>query len=98
MKVRAYVDDQRVGALFERSSQRLERAGRDAIRWSANEVAQEILRVGRLDIRGAGKFGPRWTEGLEAGVSVTEGGGNDRVAVTHSVPYWRGFAYVAVIH
>jgi hypothetical protein len=98
MRVRAYVDDARVGALFQRSSQRLERAGRDAIRWSANEVAEEILRVGRLDIQGAGNFGTRWTEGLEAGVTVTEGGGNVRINVTHSVGYWGIFEHGAVIH
>ena len=98
MRVRAYVDDAQVGALFQRSSQHFERAGRDAIRWAANEVAEEILRVGRLDIKGAGQFGTRWTEGLEAGVTVTEGGGNVRINVTHAVPYWRVFEYGATIH
>jgi Bacteriophage HK97-gp10, putative tail-component len=98
MRVRAYVDDARVGALFQRSSQRLERAGRDAIRGAAQDVADEILRFGRADIRSAGNFGTRWTEGLEAGVTVTEGGGSVRINVTHAVPYWRVFEYGATIH
>jgi Bacteriophage HK97-gp10, putative tail-component len=95
VKVRAYVDEERVGALFRRSSARLERAGRDAIRLAADDVATEILQEGRADISAAGKFGARWTEGLRADVS--EGGGSVRVAVTHDVSYWRVFEYGATI-
>ena len=98
MKIRAYVDDAKVGPLFERSSQRLELAGRNAIRAAAQDVADEILRFGRADIKSAGKFGSRWTEGLRAGIDVTEGGGNIRINVTNTVPYWGVFEHGAVIH
>lgn len=96
MKVRTYVDEARVGALFKRSSDRLEKAGRDAIRAAAKTVADEIFTAGANDIKSAGKFGYRWIEGLH--VDVSEGGGSVRIAVTHTVPYWRVFEYGAVIH
>lgn len=98
MRVRAYVDEARVGALFQRSSARLARAGRDAIRGAAQDAADEILRTGRIDIRNAGNFGSRWMESLEAGVTVGEGGGNVRLNVTMGIPYWRVFEYGATIH
>lgn len=97
MRVRAYVDEKRVGALFRRSSDRLARAGRDAIREAAQDVADEIVRTGRMDIRHAGNFGDRWSDSLEAGVDVSEGGGNVRVNVTMGIPYWRVFEYGATI-
>ena len=96
MRVRAYVDEARVGALFQRSSARLERAGRDAIRLAADDAADEIEKEGAADIAQAGNFGSRWTDGLH--VDVTEGGGNVRLAVTMSIPYWRVFEYGATIH
>jgi len=96
VKIRTYVDEGRVGALFKRSSERLERAGRDAIRAAANQVADNIETRGAADIKAAGKFGSRWTEGLK--VNVTEGGGNVRIDVTEAVSYWRVFEYGAVIN
>lgn len=98
MRVRAYVDEKQVGALFQRSSDRLARKGRDAIRAAAQDVADEIVRTGRIDIRNAGNFGRRWEDSLEANVDVSEGGGNVRVNVTMDIFYWRVFEYGATIH
>jgi hypothetical protein len=60
------------------------------------ELGALITKLGRADIASAkGKFGKRWTDGFKA--SVSQGGGNYKVSVTHDVPYWRVFEYGATI-
>jgi hypothetical protein len=59
-------------------------------------MAAEIKTRGDADIKQAGNFGSRWTDGFH--VNVTEGGGHIRIAATEDVPYWRVFQYGAVIH
>jgi uncharacterized protein DUF6441 len=47
----------------------------DAAVAALNELAAESVREGRLNIAGAGKFGPKWIEGLQYRiVSPTKGG------------------------
>lgn len=69
---------------------------REAMRQTARNLAEDIETQGRTDIKGAGNFGSRWTDGLQA--TVTEGGGNIRVSVTMAVTYWTVFQFGAVIH
>jgi len=62
---------------------------------TARVAAVLIEDRGRADIANAGNFGRRWTEGLKA--TVTQGGGNIRIRVTHDVEYWTVFQYGKVI-
>ncbi len=94
--IRTYVDSDRIAPLFERVVTKNAARVRDAARGAAQDVADEIEAKGRADIAGAGKFGSRWTEGLNA--TVSEGGGNIRINVTEDVPYWRVFEFGATIH
>lgn len=59
---------------------------------AANEAATIILRRGREDIAQAGRFGPRWTQGLQATVQPKSGALlNARIIVTHNVDYFEIF-------
>src|SRR5215471_15665364 len=73
--------------------------------WSA-EVRARVVKTARLasglieehgrdDIRQAGKFGTRWTDGLTA--RVTETKQTVSITVREAVPYWRVFQYGATI-
>jgi hypothetical protein len=66
-----------------------------AAREAAREAQTTILAKGRADIRGAGNFGSRWTEGLTA--PITEGGGRIVLNLRHSVPYFMVFQRGKVI-
>ncbi len=94
--IRAYIDGDRVGPLFRRAVSKEKARVLTSLREAAGDASKEILSKGRADIRKAGKFGSRWTDGLHA--DVTEGGGNIRISVTEDVPYWRVFQDGAVIH
>lgn len=94
--IRLYVDDERVGPLFKRAVSRQKTRVLASARGAAQDTADEILQKGRADIKGAGKFGSRWTDGLHA--EVTEGGGNIRIATTMDVPYWTVFQFGKVIN
>jgi hypothetical protein len=94
--VRFYFDGDRVGPLFQRAMTRQADRVRKSARQAAQDAADDIEDQGRSDIEDAGNFGSRWTDGFRA--TVTEGGGNLRVAVTEDVPYWRVFQNGAVIH
>lgn len=88
--LRMYFDGERVGPLFERSTQRKGDQVRAGVRYAANEAAQNIEAKGAQDIMLApGNWGPRWTKGLHA--EVTEGGGNVRISIFHDVPYFSVF-------
>lgn len=70
----------------------------DAARHSMNEARDRILTAGRADIRAGGKFGARWTEGLQGtvepqGVRTS----NLTLSITQRVPYWKVFEYSARI-
>lgn len=93
--LRVYIDDKRIGPLFQRAVTRQADRVRASARDAAQDTASEIERLGRKDIASAGKFGSRWTDGFNA--EVTEGGGNIRISVTEDVSYWRVFQFGAII-
>jgi hypothetical protein len=94
--IRVYIDGDRAGPLFQRAVTRQKARVLESARDAAQDTADEILDEGRADIKGAGNFGSRWTDGLNA--EVTEGGGNIRIAVTEDVEYWKVHQFGAVIH
>jgi len=94
--IRLYFDDERVGQKFERSVSRQAARVRTAARAAAFDAGEEIRRRSAIDMASAGNFGPRWTGGLN--VSVTEGGGNIRIAFSHNVPYFSVFQYGKTIY
>lgn len=90
MVIRTYVQEQRTGPLFSRGT--AGRKGplvRDIMRTTATDIAAEFMKEAAEDIRGAGKFGSRWTNGFS--VQVSEGGGNIRLDISHAVPYFNVF-------
>lgn len=96
MTVRLFLAGERVGVQLKRSADKSTKRILAAERGAAKDVVSYVLPKGRADIRQAGKFGPRWTDGFQG--KVTEGGGFIRVSFTEAVPYWRVFQYGAVIH
>lgn len=68
-----------------------EAAVASAIVGTANDIADYILDKGRQDIANAGKFGPRWTEGLTADVNPKRPAFDAVITVSHSVPYFSIF-------
>jgi hypothetical protein len=60
-----------------------------ARRGAAQDVVDYVVPRVRADIRRAGKFGGRWTEGFQG--RVTEGGGFVKISFTQKVPYWKIF-------
>lgn len=94
--IRLYVDDERAGPLFKRAVTKQKDRVLASARDAAQDAADEILDKGRADIKQAGKFGSRWTDGLHS--DVTEGGGNIRISTTHDVPYWTVFQFGKVIN
>ena len=93
--VRLYFDGQKVGQVFERSVFRQGARVRRAVRAAAFDASEEIREQVASDIAGAGNFGSRWTRGLN--ISITEGGGNVRMAFSHNVPYFNVFQEGRVI-
>lgn len=93
--IRLYFDNERVGQKFERSVTRQGARVRNAARAAAFDAGEEIKEQAAADMASAGNFGTRWTRGLD--VSITEGGGNIRIAFKHNVPYFNVFQYGAVI-
>lgn len=56
---------------------------------AAREASELILNRGRADIKQAGKFGTRWTEGLQSIVQPKTGALiNARITITHNVDYF----------
>lgn len=93
--IRVYFKGERFGPVFVRSIRKDAERVRAAARGAAQDVANQIVLLGQGDIASAGNFGSRWTEGLKA--TVTEGGGNIRINVTHDVSYFNIFQYGGVI-
>jgi hypothetical protein len=70
----------------------------DAARHAMNEARDRIITAGREDIKRGGKFGARWTTGLQGtvepqGVRTS----NLTLSISQAVPYWRVFEYSARI-
>jgi hypothetical protein len=94
--VRIFLEDDQVGAKFQRGALRAHNAVVSAARAAAQNVADQILQDGREDITASGRFGTRWTQGLHA--DVTEEGDNITIGIRHDVPYFNVFEFGAIIH
>lgn len=57
------------------------------MRAAAQDAADEMKAEGRDDVQAGGRFGPRWYPDT----SVSTGGGNTRIDMTMSVPFWKIF-------
>lgn len=66
-----------------------------ALRDTMHTVSTQILAEGRQDISSAGKFGSRWTSGLQAAEDF--GPDHSTITIFHTVPYWRIFQFGGVI-
>lgn len=96
MTVRIFLAGERVGPQLARSASKNIKKILAAERGAAQDVVDYVVPRARADIKQAGKFGPRWTQGFNG--KITEGGGFIRVSFTEAVPYWRVFQFGAVIH
>lgn len=69
---------------------------RHALLAAAEEARDTALRAGRANIRNAGNFGRRWTDGLTGDVVVKR----DSVITEyrHAVPYFSVFQFGKIIH
>lgn len=94
--LRLYFQGERAGPLLKRAVTRQGDQVRSAARETAREAAAEVVKRGRADIASApGNWGPRWPAGLHA--TVSEGGGNIRIAIFHDIPYYNVFERGALI-
>jgi hypothetical protein len=94
-KVRVYVNGDRVGPTIGRILATQSDLVREATQAAAVDFVSAFRARAAVDIAGAGKFGSRWTDGFTA--SVTQGGGNIAIDITHQVPYFNVFQYGAKI-
>jgi hypothetical protein len=78
--------------IMDRHSERHQRALRGAV----EEARTITLREARINISSAGRFGPRWTEGLQA--EILREGDDVVTRYTHKIPYWSVFQFGKVIH
>lgn len=99
MKVRLFLDGDKIGPQLLRKSEKWKKEVNSAARGAASDVVEYVVPRVRADISRAGKFGTRWSDGFKG--SVTEGGGFVRVSfgMPSSPPmkYWRVFEYGAII-
>lgn len=72
------------GDAFKRSIFEQADRVRAAVRGAMDDAAAEFKLRGSADIAGAGKFGSRWTEGINT--EITEDGGTIRMVISHSEP------------
>lgn len=68
---------------------------RKAIGQTASELGQRVEKRGRSDIKAAGKFGPRWTDGFHARAWAR--GMEQEIRIFSDVPYFRIFEFGGVI-
>ena len=93
--VRTYFKEQRTGPLFSRGTARGGDVTREIMQATANDIATAFIKAAGDDVKSAGKFGSRWTEGFTA--NVTQGGGNIRLDINHQVPYFSVFTKTTTI-
>lgn len=95
MTIRITFGDKQAGRKFKQAMVRQRGKVHETAMQAARLAAHLIEERGRQNIAAAGNFGRRWLDGLKA--TVTQGGGNIRIRVTHDVPYWRVFQTGKVI-
>jgi hypothetical protein len=88
---RFYFNGDRLGPVIKRDLAQTADQIRKAARAASADMAADFVRQASADVKMAGNFGSRWTEGFKT--SITEGGGQIRVSVTHQVPYFSVFQY-----
>jgi hypothetical protein len=88
-QLRIKFENNQLGPKFKRNRVRDGERVLAAARAAALDAQKELLTRGRLDIKQAGNFGRRWTDGLTA--PITEGGGRIVLSVKHAVPYFMVF-------
>lgn len=66
-----------------------------AVSRTVDDVTEEILTRGRSDIAGAGRFGSRWTSGLQAEKQVEQF--RATITIFHTVPYFNIFEFGGTI-
>src|SRR5262245_47265369 len=93
--LRLYFTGEPIGRQLKRSTDKNTSAVIAAMTATGEQKALTIESRGRADIASAGKFGGRWTSGLQA--KVSRGGGNIRLAVTHREKYFPVFEFGATI-
>lgn len=94
-QLRIKFENDQLGPKFKRNRVRDGERVLASARAAALDAQKELLTRGRLDIKQAGNFGRRWTEGLTA--PITEGGGRIVLNVKHAVPYFMVFQKGKVI-
>jgi hypothetical protein len=95
--IRASYNGQQIGREFQGLvSKKYVGRVRVAARGATFETADAIEHEGRADIRSAGRFGRRWTDGFHAQVSVV-GSGSFSIRVFDDVPYFNIFEYGGII-
>jgi hypothetical protein len=100
MEVRAQLEGDDIGVKIKRKMDKLGNVVREAMRESAQEMADAILFRGAEDIEEAGNFGSDWQEALHADITETQR--TIRVdaymkADEEPVKYWRVFEHGATI-
>lgn len=95
MTLRLIIEAKQAGRVLLHGTQIAQERIARTIEATANEASVVFLKRGRADIRAAGKFGRRWTEGLQAEVGITPEAST--VEIFHRVPYWRVFEFGATI-
>lgn len=96
--IRVTVSGQDAGTRFQAAMNANLSAVARGVTGGARAAAAEIKRRGDADIKGAGNFGPRWTEGFKVDVKPSNGFLlNARIDVHHTIPYAHVFQTGATI-
>jgi hypothetical protein len=94
-RVRVYINGDKVGPTIGRVLATQSDLVREGVQAAAIDFVSAFRARAAADIAGAGKFGSRWTDGFTA--TVSQGGGNVKIDITHQVPYFNVFQYGATI-
>jgi len=89
------LDPEDIGPQLKANLDKVKQRVKGALVRATEKLGENILKEGRADIAGAGKFGPRWTSGF----TYDAGGGDLERTLTfkHAVSYWRVHQFGAVI-
>jgi hypothetical protein len=87
-ELRFQFDGDAIGRRFNRAIRQQADRVKQALKGTAEDAKQEILKKGRADIASAGNFGSRWTDGLHVEVKQDDASGDATIDVSHDVPYF----------
>jgi hypothetical protein len=96
MKFGVRFDNEQLGREYKLLMDRHSERHRAALLGAAEEARNITLREARHNIANAGRFGPRWTQGLTGEITRE---GDDRLVTQyqHAIPYWSVFQFGKVI-